>query len=83
MEDFPDSQKGDFYKFNIIKSYYNYAERSIDTKKKERYEKVLLEINDFIDRFENSDYRKQVDEYLNNTQNNIKAFNNEQIKTAE
>lgn len=83
MEDFPDSEKSDFYKFNIIKSYYNYAERSIDSKKVERYEKVLLEINDFIDRFEHSDYRKEVDGLLNITQNNIKALNNEQTKTAE
>lgn len=83
LEDFPDTQKGDLYKFNIIKSYYNYAERSIDTKKVERYEKVITEINDFIDRYENSQYRKQVDDLLNITQNNIKAFNNEQIKTAD
>lgn len=83
MEDFPDSEKSDFYKLNIIKSYYKYAEKSIDSRKVERYEKVLLEINDFIDRFENSVYRKEVDEFLTNTQNNIKAFNNEQIKTAD
>ncbi len=84
LEDFPDTQKGDLYKLNIIKAYYNYADRSIDSRKLERYEKVIDEINDFIDRYgETSNYRKQVDEYLKLTQNNIKAFNNEQTTTAD
>ena len=34
MNNFPDSEKGDEYKLQIIKSYFEYANLSIDEKKK-------------------------------------------------
>jgi outer membrane protein assembly factor BamD len=34
-----------------IKSYFKFAELSIDEKKAERFEKVIEECNDFKDRF--------------------------------
>lgn len=81
MNDFPDSEKSDDYKFQIIKSYYQFATNSIEDKKTARYEQVVTECNDFIDRFPDSKLRKEVDSYLNLSKNNIKATSNEQAKT--
>jgi outer membrane protein assembly factor BamD len=79
MNDFPDSQKGDAYKLQIIKSYYLFAQNSVEDKKPARYEQVINECNDFVDRFPESQLRKEVEEYQNLSKNNIKATNNEQI----
>jgi outer membrane protein assembly factor BamD len=79
MNDFPDSQKGDAYKLQIIKSYYLFASNSVDEKKPARYEQVITECNDFVDRFPESGLRKEVEQYQTLSKNNIKATNNEQI----
>lgn len=82
MSDYPDSPKGDQYKLQAIKSYYEYANNSIDTKKEERFEKVIAECNDFTDRFPDSNLKKEVEEFLKLSQNNIKTLKDEQAKTA-
>ncbi len=48
---YPESVKGDEYKLMIIKSYYSFAEMSIEEKKVERFEQVITECNEFTDRF--------------------------------
>ena len=84
MNDFPDSQRGDEYKFQIIKSYYLFAQNSIEDKKPARYEQVITECHDFADRFPDSKLLKEVERYQGMSANNIKetskAFNNEQAK---
>lgn len=82
MENYPDSDKSDSYKLNVIRSYFEYATLSIDEKKAERFEKVVEECNEFNDRFPESEHRKDVENYLNLSQNNIKAIKNEQVKTS-
>lgn len=82
LNTYPESMKGDEYKLMIIKSYYNFAEMSIEERKVERYEQVITECNEFVDRFPESTFKKQAEEYLSLSQNNIKKLSNEQIKTA-
>lgn len=82
MNTFPDSEKSDEYKLQVIKSYYQYALMSIDEKKPERFEQVITECNDFIDRFPESKLIKETERYLSLSQNNIKALQNEQTKTS-
>lgn len=82
LNTYPESMKGDEYKLMIIKSYYNFAEMSIEEKKVERYEQVITECNEFTDRFPESGLKKQAEEYLTQSQNNIKKLSNEQIKTS-
>lgn len=85
MNDFPDSQKSDTYKLEVIKSYYLFAQNSIEDKKPARYEQVITECNDFSDRFPESKLIKEVENYLNLSKNNIKNINalkNEQAKTS-
>jgi outer membrane protein assembly factor BamD len=82
MNNYPESERSDEYKLQIIRSYYEYAALSIDEKKEERFAQVITECNDFIDRFSNSKLAKDVEKFLNLSQTNIKALNNEQVKTA-
>lgn len=81
LNSFPESAKADEYKLMIIKSYYRFAEMSIEDKKTERYEQVINECHEFTDRFPDSKLKKEVDEFLNLSQKNLKNTNNEQVKT--
>ena len=51
-------------------------------KKAARYEQVVTECNDFVDRFPESKLLADVQRYSNLSQNNIKAISNEQVKTT-
>lgn len=82
MGNYPESSKSDFYKLQAIRAYYEYASFSVDQKKEERFQQVITECNDFVDRFPESNLVKQVEEILKLSQNNIKAIKNEQVKTA-
>ena len=81
LNNYPESDKADEYKLMVIRSYFRFAELSIEDKKPERYEQVITECNEFIDRFPDSKYKKEAEEYLNLSQTNIKNLTNEQIKT--
>lgn len=82
MNNYPESSKSDEYKLQVIRSTYEYASRSVENKKEERYKQVITECNDFIDRFPESTLNKEVKDYIKQSQNNIKALLNEQVKTA-
>lgn len=82
MNNYPESEKSDAYKLRVIRSYYEYAALSVDERKGERYEQVVTECNDFIDRFPNSDLKKDVEKFLVSSQTNIKDLKNEQVKKA-
>lgn len=81
LNSFPESDKADEYKLMIIKSYYRFAELSVEEKKAERFEQVIDECHDFVDRFPESKLRKDAENYLNQSQLQIKNLNNEQAKT--
>lgn len=80
MDNFPDSQRSEDYKLQVIKSYYLYATNSVEEKKAERFELVVNETNDFTDRFPDSKLLAEVQRYQNLSQNNIKEIQNEQVK---
>jgi len=82
LNGYPESGKADEYKLLIIKSYFRFAEMSIEGKKTERFEKVINECEDFVDRFPESKLRKEAEDYLNLSQTNIKNLRNEQVKTS-
>jgi outer membrane protein assembly factor BamD len=66
----------------IIRAYYRFAEMSVDEKKAERFEQVIDECHDFVDRFPESKLRKDAEDFLNLSQTQIKNLNNnEQVKT--
>ncbi|MFL5788327.1 MAG: outer membrane protein assembly factor BamD [Flavisolibacter sp.] len=82
LNTYPESAKGDEYKLMAIKAYFKFADLSVEDKKAERYEKVVQECNDFMDRFPQSPLAKEVEQYLNKSQNNIKIYTNEPAKTS-
>lgn len=82
LNSFPETNKADEYKIMAIKSYYRFAELSVEEKKAERYEKVIEECNEFIDRFPESAFAKEVQQYLTQSQNNLKIYTNEPVKTT-
>ena len=74
LNTYPESAKGDEYKLMIIKSYYRFAELSVEEKKVERYTQVVNECNEFTDRFPDSKLKKEADEFLSLSQINIKTY---------
>jgi len=82
LNNYPESTRGDEYKLMTIRSYYRYAELSVEDKKVERFEKVIEECNDFTDRFPESKLAKDVEHYLNLSQTNLKNLSNEQTKAS-
>ena len=83
LNSYPESQKADEYKLMVIRSYFRFAEMSIEEKKVERYEQVITEVNEFNDRFPESKLKKEVDEFLELSQTQIKILStNEQVKTS-
>jgi len=81
IDNYPDTQKADEYKLAVIKSYYLYANNSIEEKQAERYDKVVAECTDFSDRFPDSKLGKTVEYYKTQSLNNINS-KNEQTKKA-
>lgn len=81
LNGYPDSDNSDKYKMMVIKSYFRFAELSVEEKKAERFEKVIEECYDFIDRFPQSQFAKEVQQYLTQSQNNLKIYTNESVKT--
>jgi outer membrane protein assembly factor BamD len=82
INSFPDTKRGDEYKLQAIKSYFLYAENSIDEKKPARYQTVIDEVNEFTDRFPDSPLQKEAERYVELSQNSLKQIQNEQVKTT-
>ncbi len=81
LNSFPESVRADEYKLMVIKSYFQFAEMSIEEKRVERFEQVVNECYEFTDRYPDSKFRKDVETFLDKSQNNIKSLQNEQVKT--
>jgi outer membrane protein assembly factor BamD len=82
LDNYPESLKADEYKLMVIKSYFRYAELSVEEKQPARYEQVINEVNEFVDRFPESKFRKEAEDFLKLSQTNIKNLSNEQTKTS-
>lgn len=82
LNNFPESERAAYYKLQCLTAYYKFAKLSIADKQVERFEKVVLEFQDFADRFPESNLLNEAKELNTLSQNNIKAIQNEQIKTS-
>ncbi|MBC7867243.1 MAG: outer membrane protein assembly factor BamD [Gloeobacteraceae cyanobacterium ES-bin-316] len=78
LNKYPESFKGEEYKLMVIKSYYRFAKKSYLDKQVERFEKVISEYGDFAERFPESKFLKDAEEYNNLSITQIKAIKNEQ-----
>lgn len=82
IDNYPDSNNGDEYKLMVIKSYFLYANNSVEEKQPERYDKVITECIDFLDRYPESKLVKTVENYRTESANNIKSKNEQNKKAA-
>jgi outer membrane protein assembly factor BamD len=82
LNDYPESKRGDEYKLMVVKAFYQFAKLIVTEKQKERFEKVLSEYNDFVDRYPESKLLKEAESYNNLSVNHIKQIQNEQTKTS-
>lgn len=80
INDYPDSDNGDMYKFMIVKSDFKFASNSIYSKQFERYSEVVSQYLDYLDRYPNSKYQKEAELYYNQSQTFLKTYQNEQNK---
>ena len=71
LKDFPETQRTDQIRYMIIRSSYLLAENSILQRQPERYRVVVELGNEFVDRFEESDYAKEVATILANSQKKL------------
>ena len=79
---YPESAKGEDYKLKTVKAYYKFAKLSYEEKQIERFEKVITEYEDFVDRYPDSKLLKEAESFSNLSKNNIKAIKYEQTQTA-
>ena len=82
LNSYPESTRGDEYKLRILKSYYKFAKLSIVEKQIERYEKVIAEYQDFVDRYPESKLLTDAESYNSLSLNHIKEIKNEQITSS-
>ncbi|HMJ47513.1 MAG TPA: outer membrane protein assembly factor BamD [Ferruginibacter sp.] len=82
MNNYPESLNGDEYKLMVVKSYYKYAKLSYIEKQVERYERVITEYLDFVDRYPESKFLKDAEDYSNLSKNHIKDIQNEQNSSS-
>jgi outer membrane protein assembly factor BamD len=82
MNSYPDSKTGEEYKLMVVKSYYKFAKMSYQDKQIERYELVINNYEDFVDRYPESKLLKEAEEYSILSKNNIKEIQNEQATSS-
>ncbi len=63
LVDFPDTKDAEKISYNVVKSYFLYAENSIVTRQKERYESVVSSYKNFARRYPNSVFIKDAQKY--------------------
>lgn len=82
LNKYPESTSGEQYKLMVVKAYYRFAKLSVITRQEERFEKVITEYQDFVDRYPESKYLKEAAEYDVLSKNQIKEIKNEQITSS-
>jgi outer membrane protein assembly factor BamD len=82
LNDYAESEKAADYKLMAIRSYFRFAEMSVEERKAERFEKVIEEAADFMDRFPESTLSKEVQDFVKQSENNLKIYTNEPVKTT-
>ena len=85
IDDFPDSDQGDQYALSSIKSYFKYAQLSVVDKQEQRFDKVISDVTDFQQRFPESKFLAEANDYKTQSENYLKKIqnqNNEQTKAT-
>ncbi len=78
--EYPDTNEAEEIRYTILKSSYLFASNSVYDKRKERYMTVREKHTDFINKFPNSKYKREVTDILNTSNKEIKLFQNAEYK---
>ena len=78
--DFPDTRLAPDANYFILLSAYKYAAGSVETKKKERYNEAVKYYYTFVERFPDSEYKKDADELFAKAQ---KALDDIELKNEK
>lgn len=76
--EYPESPKSDYYKYMIVRAWYDYAKQSIKSKQEERYANAITSYRELIDEYPKSTYLIEAEKYYVLADNNIKKLRNEQ-----
>ncbi len=79
LNNYPESQKGDYYKWMAVQSSFKYAQMSAMVKQEERYQHVITAYEDFMDRYPESKYLNEAKNLATISEQKIKTIQNEQI----
>ena len=71
LDDYPDTEFKEEVLYYIAKAYYTYAEKSVFTKKEERYEKTIEAYNNLLYMYPDSEYLKEVESINENAKKKI------------
>ena len=74
LKDFPETKNTHEVRYMIVESAYLLAENSVLQRQEERYSEVLELANDYIDRFQDSDFLKKVENRLSDAQKKVAAL---------
>ena len=75
LTDFPDTERVEFVRYQILRAAYLFAEKSIYEKRKERYELAIEKYMDFTRKFPNSNYKAEAETIYQDSQEQIKILN--------
>jgi outer membrane protein assembly factor BamD len=80
IQTYPESKVSDQYQLMLIRSYFKYAELSIEEKQEERYVDAINAYNDMAQYTPNSLFLKEAQTYYNSAQKNIKTIRSNEHK---
>ncbi len=72
LDEYPDTDFKESVLYSITKAYFTYAEKSIYSKKDERYEKTIESYNNLLFMFPESEYLEEVESIQEEAHNNLK-----------
>lgn len=76
LKDFPETDRVDEVRYSIIRSAYLMAENSFVEKQKERYEDTLKRASEFVLRYPDSEYIKEISSILDNSKKKLNQLDN-------
>jgi len=77
LKDFPDTDFREEIMFTILKAQYDFANRSIEARKEERYKQTLEAYDNFVAQFPSSIYAREADRIQRNAINQLNALANQ------
>ena len=82
LKDYTDTPHKEEILFLITKSYYKYADESIESKKKERYTKTLAAANELLNQYPQTRYLSEINDIKERVVKNLEIINQQVNKIS-